>query len=43
MTAFDTDNDHYLVDLDSPEDICALEARLGLKLKLPEAAASIAA
>jgi molybdenum cofactor cytidylyltransferase len=43
VTAFDTGNDHYIVDLDSPEDIGALEARLGLKLKLPEAAASVAA
>jgi len=42
VAAFDTDNDHYLVDLDSPEDICALEDRLGLKLKLPEAATGIA-
>ena len=43
VTAFDTGNDHYVVDLDSPEDIRALEARLGLKFKLPEVAASVAA
>jgi molybdenum cofactor cytidylyltransferase len=43
VTAFDTGNDHYTVDLDSPEDIRALEARLGLKFKLPEVATSVAA
>jgi len=43
MTAFDTDNDHYIVGLDSPEDIRALEARLGLKFKLPELATGVAA
>ena len=43
VTAFETGNDHYLVDLDSREDIRALEARLGLKLKLPEAATGVAA
>jgi molybdenum cofactor cytidylyltransferase len=43
VTVFDSGNDHYIVDLDSHEDIRALEARLGLKLKLPEAATSLAA
>lgn len=43
VTAFDTGNDHYVVDLDSPEDLRALETRLGLKLKLPEVAARVAA
>jgi molybdenum cofactor cytidylyltransferase len=43
VAVFDTDNDHYVVDLDSPEDICALETRLGLKLKLPEAETGAAA
>jgi CTP:molybdopterin cytidylyltransferase MocA len=43
VTAFDSGNDHYIVDLDSPDDISALEARLGLKLKLPEVATSLAA
>ncbi len=40
VASFDTKNDHYVVDIDSPDDICALEVRLGLKFKLPEAAAS---
>jgi molybdenum cofactor cytidylyltransferase len=35
VSSFDTDNDHYIVDLDTPEDILALESRLGLKLKRP--------
>jgi len=43
VKAFDSGNDHYLVDIDSPEDVSALEARLGLKFKLPEAAAGVAA
>lgn len=43
VTTFDTDNDHYIVDLDTPEDVRALEARLGLKFNLPEAAVSAAA
>jgi CTP:molybdopterin cytidylyltransferase MocA len=43
VMAFDTDNDHYLVDLDSPEDIRTLESRLGLTLKIPELASSVAA
>ena len=43
VTAFDTGNDHYVVGLDSPEDLRALETRLGLKLKLPEVAARVAA
>ena len=40
VASFDTANDHYVVDIDSPEDLQALEARLGLKLKLPEAVVS---
>jgi molybdenum cofactor cytidylyltransferase len=43
VTVFDSDNDHYIVDLDSPADVQALEARLSLKLKLPEAATGVAA
>ncbi len=43
VTTFDTDNDHYIVDVDSPDDIRTLEARLGLKLKLPNRAMSVAA
>lgn len=43
VMAFDTDNDHYIVGLDSAEDIRALEARLGLKFKLPEASTGVAA
>jgi CTP:molybdopterin cytidylyltransferase MocA len=42
VTAFDNGNDHYIVDLDSLDDIRALEARLGLKLRIPEVAASAA-
>jgi CTP:molybdopterin cytidylyltransferase MocA len=40
---FDSDNDHYVVDLDTPEDIRALETRLGLKLGIPAARADVAA
>ncbi len=36
VVTFDTENDHYVVDLDTPEDLRALEARLGLKFKVPE-------
>lgn len=43
VVTFDTENDHYVVDIDSPEDIQALEARLGLKFRIPEAAAGAAA
>lgn len=42
VTTFDTENDHYVVDIDTPEDIRALEARLGLKFKLPEAIVNVA-
>jgi molybdenum cofactor cytidylyltransferase len=43
VTAFDTGNDHYTVDLDSREDLLALEIRLGLTFKLPEVATRAAA
>jgi len=36
VSPFDTDNDHYVVDLDTPEDIEKLQQRLGLVLNLPE-------
>lgn len=39
VTSFETDNDHYIVAIETREDIRALEARLGLTLKLPEPAA----
>lgn len=35
VSTFETDNDHFIVDLDTPEDIERLEKRLGLTLKLP--------
>ncbi len=41
VVAFDTENDHYVVDLDTPEDLRTLEARLGLKFKVPEPAAGL--
>jgi len=34
LTTFDTENDHYIVNLDTLDDIRALETRLGLKFKL---------
>jgi molybdenum cofactor cytidylyltransferase len=37
VSVFDTDNDHFVVDLDTPEDIEKLQKRLGLVLKLPQA------
>lgn len=37
VSAFETDNDHFIVDLDTPEDIEKLQKRLGLTLKLPQA------
>lgn len=36
VSIFETDNDHYVVDLDTPEDIEKLQKRLGLVLKLPQ-------
>ena len=36
VCAFETDNDHYVVDLDTPDDIEKLQQRLGLVLKLPQ-------
>jgi molybdenum cofactor cytidylyltransferase len=36
VSPFETDNDHYVVDLDTPEDIEKLQKRLGLVLKLPQ-------
>ncbi len=42
VASFDTANDHYVVDIDSQEDIRALEARLGLKFKIPEVRARTA-
>ncbi|MGB7596613.1 MAG: nucleotidyltransferase family protein [Gallionella sp.] len=36
VSPFDTDNDHYVVDLDTPEDIEKLQRRLGLVMKLPQ-------
>jgi molybdenum cofactor cytidylyltransferase len=36
VSPFDTDNDHYVVDLDTPEDVEKLQKRLGLILKVPE-------
>mgnify|MGYP001603839936 CR=1 FL=1 len=35
VTVFETDNDHYVVDLDTLQDIEKLQKRLGLVLKLP--------
>lgn len=43
VAIFDTDNDHYVIDLDTPEDIRALEARLGLKLRIPDVGVDAAA
>jgi len=37
VCVFETDNDHFVVDLDTPEDIEKLQKRLGLELKLPSA------
>lgn len=36
VSVFETDNDHYVVDLDTPEDVEKLQQRLGLTLKLPQ-------
>jgi molybdenum cofactor cytidylyltransferase len=37
VSIFDTDNDHFVVDLDTPEDIEKLQKRLGMVLKMPQA------
>lgn len=37
VSPFETDNDHYVVDLDTPEDVEKLQKRLGLILNMPEA------
>ncbi|OIQ98521.1 nicotine blue oxidoreductase [mine drainage metagenome] len=37
VSPFETDNDHYVVDLDTPEDVDKLQKRLGLILNMPEA------
>ena len=36
VSIFETDNDHFVIDLDTPEDIEKLQKRLGLVLKLPQ-------
>lgn len=36
VSMFDTDNDHFVVDLDTPEDIARLQKRLGMMLKMPQ-------
>lgn len=36
VSVFNTDNDHYVVDLDTPQDIEKLQQRLGMILKLPQ-------
>ena len=36
ISIFETDNDHFVIDLDTPEDIEKLQKRLGLVLKLPQ-------
>ena len=35
VQVFETSNDHYVVDLDTRDDLQALEKRLGMSLKLP--------
>ena len=35
VATFESENDHYIVDLDTMEDMSVLESRLGLKFKLP--------
>lgn len=37
VTRFEAPNDHYVVDLDTAEDLAALRARLGLAVELPAA------
>ncbi|MFN7571864.1 MAG: NTP transferase domain-containing protein [Betaproteobacteria bacterium] len=37
VTRFEAPNDHYVVDLDTAEDLTALRARLGLAVELPAA------
>ncbi|MBI3526227.1 MAG: nucleotidyltransferase family protein [Betaproteobacteria bacterium] len=42
VRVFDTDNDHFVVDLDTEDDLQRLEKRLGMRLKLPTAATALA-
>jgi molybdenum cofactor cytidylyltransferase len=37
VCVFDTDNDHFVVDVDTPEDIEKVRKRLGLPLTIPAA------
>lgn len=42
VQVYETDNDRFIIDLDSPEDIAAFEKRTGWKLAMPAAADSTA-
>jgi CTP:molybdopterin cytidylyltransferase MocA len=42
VAAFTTENDHYVIDLDTPEDLRTLEARLGWRLRIPGAVVDVA-
>jgi molybdenum cofactor cytidylyltransferase len=41
VSIFETDNDHFVIDLDTQEDIDNLEKRLGLPLKVPRPVQSV--
>ncbi|HUW36299.1 MAG TPA: nucleotidyltransferase family protein [Rhodocyclaceae bacterium] len=42
VRVFETDNDHFAVDLDTENDLLSLERRLGMRLRLPAARAAMA-
>ena len=42
VRVFDCENDHFVVDLDTADDLLRLEDRLGMRLKLPADQAALA-
>lgn len=40
VSYLDTHNDHYMVDIDQPQDLAAVRARLGRRVELPDPPAS---
>lgn len=42
VRVFDSENDHFVIDLDTPGDLQNLEKRLGMRLGLPAAQAALA-
>lgn len=40
VVAFEAPNDHFVIDLDTPDDLDALQRRLGMPLQMPAAAAA---